>query len=178
MDATQFTRGVFRSFAAAVVAILSYQACAVADNSVLRPNIVFILADDLGIGDVQCYGGERCQIETPSIDALAKGGLRFTDAHVSATVCVPTRVGIMTGRYPWRFGPPQPGGAWGFLGLRFDPDTFTLGKMFQGAGYRTGYIGKWHLGTIMTTKDGKVQNETNVDYEKPLRVGKRWRSMQ
>ena len=63
-----------------------------------RPNIVFILADDLGIGDVNCYGGERCQIETPNIDALAKGGLRFTDAHVQASVCVPTRVAIMTGR--------------------------------------------------------------------------------
>jgi len=54
-----------------------------------RPNIVFILADDLGIGDVKCYGGERCQIDTPNIDALARGGLRFTDAHVQASVCVP-----------------------------------------------------------------------------------------
>ena len=63
-----------------------------------RPNIVFILADDLGIGDVNCYGGERCQIETPNIDALARGGLRFTDAHVQASVCVPTRVEIMPGR--------------------------------------------------------------------------------
>ncbi|MBM79851.1 MAG: arylsulfatase [Planctomycetaceae bacterium] len=136
-----------------------------------RPNIVFILADDLGIGDTKCYGGERCQIETPNIDALAAGGLRFTDAHVNASVCVPTRVGIMTGRYPWRFGTPERGGPWGFLGLRFPTSTFTLGKMFQAAGYRAGYVGKWHLGLTMVTKDGKVQGPTNVDYTKPVKIG-------
>ncbi|NQT87647.1 arylsulfatase, partial [bacterium] len=136
-----------------------------------RPNIVFILADDLGIGDVECYGRARCRIDTPNIDALATGGVRFTSAYVNASVCVPTRMAIMTGRYPWRFGRPQPGGAWGFLGPRFDTKTFTLGRMFQAAGYRAGYVGKWHLGTVMTTKDGKVQNERNVDYTKPLEVG-------
>ncbi len=136
-----------------------------------RPNVVFILADDLGIGDTKCYGGDRCQINTPNIDALAAGGLRFTDAHVNASVCGPTRAAIMTGRYPWRFGKALPGGPWGFVGPRFTPDTFTIGKMFQQAGYRTGYVGKWHLGTQMTTKDGNVQNATNVDYKKPLTIG-------
>ena len=136
-----------------------------------QPNIVFILADDLGIGDIGCYGGKRCLIDTPNIDAIARRGLRFTDAHVSASVCVPTRVALMTGRYPWRFGQPERGGAWGFLGLRFGPETFTLGKMLHQAGYRTGYVGKWHLGTTMTTLDGKVQGETNVDYTRPLVVG-------
>jgi len=136
-----------------------------------QPNIVFILADDLGIGDVNCYGGDRCQIETPNIDAIAANGIRFTDAHVNASVCVPTRVGIMTGRYPFRFGKPEPGGLWGFLGTRFSPDTFTLARMFHTAGYRAGYVGKWHLGTKMTTKDGKVQKENNVDFTKPLKVG-------
>mgnify|MGYP001230117937 CR=1 FL=1 len=76
----------------------------------IKPNIVFILADDLGIGDIGCYGGKRCLIETPNINALARRGLRFTDAHVSASVCVPTRVALMTGRYPWRFGQPERGG--------------------------------------------------------------------
>lgn len=141
-------------------------------NAWPRPNIVFILADDLGIGDVNCYGGDRCLIETPNIDQLAAGGLRFTDAHVPASVCAPTRVAIMTGQYRWRTNRYQRGGAWGFTGLHFDPsESFTLGDMFRQAGYKTSYVGKWHLGTQMETKDGKVQGETNVDYQKPLRVG-------
>ncbi len=149
--------------------ILLFPSLATAAES--RPNIIFILADDLGIGDVACYGGERCLIKTPNIDALASGGLRFTDAHVVFSVCVPSRVAMMTGRYPWRYGPPQPGGAWGFLGQRFPVGTFTLGHMLQRAGYRTGYVGKWHLGTEMATLDGKVQNEKNVDFTQPLKVG-------
>jgi len=135
------------------------------------PNVVFILADDLGIGDVKCYGGERCIIETPHIDALAAAGLKFTDAHVNASVCEPTRVAIMTGRYPWRYGSREAGGPWGFVGPRFAANTFTLGDLFRSAGYKTGYVGKWHLGTRMQTKDGKVQNENNVDYKKPLTYG-------
>lgn len=146
--------------------------CALPFIAAERPNIVFILADDLGIGDVNCYGGERCLIDTPNIDDLAAGGLHFTDAHVNASVCAPTRVAIMTGRYPWRNNRYQRGGAWGFTGLQFDPsNTFTLGDLFKKANYRTSYIGKWHLGTLMATKDGDVQGETNVDYRKPLEVG-------
>lgn len=136
------------------------------------PNIVFILADDLGIGDTNTYGGERCLIETPNIDKLAREGLRFNDAHVSASVCGPTRKAIMSGAYPWRHTRYQRGGAWGFTGLLFDPEpTFTLGDLFQSVNYKTGYVGKWHLGTAMTTKDGQVQGETNVDYKSPLKVG-------
>ena len=159
----------FLSNAILVLTLSLSWTAAKADNR--PPNIIFILADDLGIGDVECYGGKRCQIDTPNIDALARNGLRFSDAHVSASHCIPTRMAIMTGRYPWRFGAPQPGGAWGFLGPRFDPASFTLGKMFQAAGYDTGYIGKWHLGTVMTTNDGMVQNETNVDFTQPLKIG-------
>lgn len=153
-----------------LAAVASATAAPVTGNPA-RPNIVFILADDLGIGDVGCYGGDRCLIDTPHLDALAAGGARFTDAHASASVCVPTRIAIMTGRYPWRFGPPRPGGPWGFLGPRFDPGTFTLGHLFRQAGYQTGYIGKWHLGTVMATVDGNVQNSDNVDFTRPLKVG-------
>jgi arylsulfatase A len=138
-----------------------------------RPNIVFILADDLGIGDAKCYGQERSATETPNIDALASGGVRFTDAYVNASVCVPTRVAIMTGRYAWRYGKPEAGGPWGFLGSRFPVGTPTIGTLLSSAGYRTGYIGKWHLGTRMETKDGKIQGLENVDYSKPLLVGPR-----
>lgn len=136
-----------------------------------RPNIVFILADDLGIGDVDCYGGDRCLIETPNIDALAAEGVRFTDAHVNASICGPTRRAIMTGRYNWRFGATVNSGPWGFVGPRPKTENFTLGKMFRRAGYRSGYVGKWHLGTIMPTLDGKTQSPTNVDYTKPLIYG-------
>jgi arylsulfatase A-like enzyme len=105
-----------------------------------QPNLVFILADDLGIGDVNCYGGERCLIETPNIDALAKGGLRFTDAHVNASICGPTRRALMTGRYPWRFGATINNGPWGFCGppsgnfsrgLVTGPDTSANGTLAQ-----------------------------------------------
>ena len=136
-----------------------------------RPNIIYFMADDLGVGDVKCFGGERCQIETPNFDRLASEGMRFTDAHAVASVCVPSRMAIMTGRYPWRFGPPKAGGPWGFLGLRFPPQTFTLGDLMKQAGYSTGYVGKWHLGTTMTTTDGQVQGLKNVDYGKALKTG-------
>jgi arylsulfatase A len=135
------------------------------------PNIVFILADDLGIGDVNCYGGKRCLIETPNIDALAAGGLRFTDAHPSASVCGPTRRAIMTGRYNWRFGSTVKNGPWGFVGPRPNTEKSTLGKVLKRSGYRTGYVGKWHLGTVMKTLDGKNQGLTNVDFTKPLTYG-------
>ena len=135
------------------------------------PNVVFILADDMGYGDVKSFGGRRCQIATPHLDLLAAEGVRFTDAHANASVCVPTRVAVMTGRYPWRFGRPARGGPWGFLGTRLKTGCFTLASMMKRAGYRTGYVGKWHLGTLMQTKDGKAQGIDNVDYAKPLKIG-------
>lgn len=85
-------------------------------KSAESPNIVFILAAEFGIGDVTCYGANRCQIETPNIDRMAPDGIRFTDAHVNASVCQPTRVATMTGRYPWRFGSSERGGPWGYVG--------------------------------------------------------------
>ncbi|MGZ0169768.1 MAG: sulfatase family protein [Planctomycetales bacterium] len=139
--------------------------------SAAKPNIVFILADDLGIGDVNCYGGDRCLIDTPNIDALAADGLRFTDAHVNASVCSPTRRALMTGRYNWRYGATVGSGQWGFVGPRPKTEKSTLAKVLKRVGYRTGYVGKWHLGTVMTTVDGKPQKPTNVDFKKPLKYG-------
>jgi len=135
------------------------------------PNIVFILADDLGYGDIKSFGKERCQVETPNFDLLAEGGVRFTNAHASASVCVPSRKAILTGRYPFRFGRGSNGGPWGFIGPQLKKTQFTIAGMLRKAGYRTACIGKWHLGTTMQTRDGKVQGLTNVDYTKPLLVG-------
>ena len=137
----------------------------------VRPNVVYMMADDLGIGDVRCYGGDRCQTHTPAFDSLARDGMLFTDAHSVASVCVPSRIAIMTGRYPWRYARPPVNGPWGFLNPQLPAGAFTIGSMLQEEGYRTGYIGKWHLGTLMRTKDGKNQGIDNVDYEKPLAVG-------
>lgn len=136
-----------------------------------RPNIVYFMADDLGYGDVKCFGKDKSRAETPNFDRLAAEGMMFTDAHAVASVCVPSRMAIMTGRYAWRFGRPERGGPWGFLGLRYSPDTFTLGDLMKQAGYTTGYIGKWHLGTRMATSDDGIQNTNNVDYTRPLKVG-------
>jgi arylsulfatase A len=110
-----------------------------------RPNIVVILADDLGYGDVQCYNRERGKIPTPNIDKLAAEGMRFTDAHTSSGVCSPSRYTLLTGRYHWRtrlqsgivplWGPPL-----------IAPDRMTIGTLAKQHGYRSAAIGKWHLG--------------------------------
>ena len=136
-----------------------------------RPNVVYIMADDLGIGDVKCYGGDRCAVETPGFDRLAAEGVRFTDAHVVTSVCIPSRLAIMTGRYPWRFEAPRPDGQWAFLRPRMDVEQFTIADLMQQSGYRTAYSGKWHLGTEMVTTNDEVQGIGNVDYLQPLRIG-------
>ncbi len=144
---------------------------ALSNGETQTPNIVLIMADDLGIGDVSCYGGTKNRVPTPHLDRLAREGIRFTDAHTVASICIPSRIAIMTGRYPWRFQPPQPSGPWGFLNPQFHSQQYTLGKLMKQAGYRTGYLGKWHLGTEMTTTDGKHQGPENVDYTQPLQWG-------
>jgi arylsulfatase A-like enzyme len=108
-----------------------------------RPNIVLIVGDDMGYADVGFHGGR--DIPTPNIDALARGGIHFTDAYVTGPYCSPTRAGLMTGRYPQRFGyefnpvgNPEPG-----LPL----DQHTMADRLKAAGYRTALFGKWHLGS-------------------------------
>ena len=136
-----------------------------------RPNIVFVLADDLGYGDVKSFGGSRSLAETPNWDRLAEQGVSFTDAHSVATVCIPSRVSIMTGRYAWRVQRSKVNGPWGFVNPQLPEDHFTISRMLKTEGYHTGYIGKWHLGTRMQTTDGKNQGPDNVDYRKPLKFG-------
>ncbi|MEQ1859237.1 MAG: arylsulfatase [Chthoniobacteraceae bacterium] len=110
-----------------------------------KPNIVVILADDLGYGDVQCYNPERGKIPTPHIDRLAAQGMRFTDAHTSSGVCSPTRYALLTGRYHWRSR--LQAGIVGYLEKPLiAPDRLTLASLLKQHGYRTAAIGKWHLG--------------------------------
>jgi arylsulfatase A-like enzyme len=107
-----------------------------------RPNIVLIVADDLGYGDVGCYGATK--LATPNMDRLGREGLRFTDAHATSATCTPSRYGILTGDYPWR--KKGTGILPGDAALIIDPEHTTLPSMLKGAGYQTGIVGKWHLG--------------------------------
>lgn len=107
-----------------------------------HPNVIFILGDDIGYGDISCYGATR--VQTPNVDRIAREGIRFTDGHSSTAVCTPSRYSAMTGVYPWRKA-----GTWilpGDAAMIVDTDQFTLQKVFQKAGYKTGAVGKWHLG--------------------------------
>ena len=109
------------------------------------PNVVVILADDLGYGDVQCYNPQRGKIPTPHIDRLAAQGMRFTDAHSSSGVCSPSRYTLLTGRYHWRTR-LQAGIVGVFGEPLIAPDRLTIAGLLKQHGYRTAAIGKWHLG--------------------------------
>lgn len=113
--------------------------CAVAQQN---PNVLILYTDDLGYGDLSCYGAQH--IATPQVDWLAQNGLRFTNAHATASTCTPSRFSILSGRYAWRKKGTNilPGNA----NLIIPTDITTLPKVFQHAGYRTGVVGKWHVG--------------------------------
>jgi arylsulfatase A-like enzyme len=123
-----------------------------------RPNVLYILADDLGIGDLGCYQSDA-KTQTPNLDRFAKQGVRFTDAHSPSAVCTPTRYGILTGRYCWRT-PLKSGVLWGYSPSLIEPGRLTVASMLRDAGYETGVIGKWHLG---------LGTAERADYTKPLK---------
>ena len=138
------------------------------------PNIVLILADDMGVGEVSHHGG---LVPTPALDQMAKEGIRFTDAHTSSSVCTPTRYGILTGRYNWRSRLKS-----GVLtavnsAALMDPERLSLPGFLQKSGYHTACVGKWHLGADWVphpeAEKGKKKafGSWSVDYRKPFRNG-------
>jgi len=132
---------------------------AAASSQPARPNILFILADDIGYGDLGCYGATK--VKTPALDRLASQGCRFTDAHSTASTCTPTRYALLTGQYAWRHAPGSrilPGDA----PLAIPTNAITLPKLLKQAGYTTGIIGKWHLG---------LGDQPQTDYNRPLKPG-------
>lgn len=131
-------------------------------NAAERPNIVVILADDLGYGSVGCYGADKRLVQTPSIDQLAREGRRFTDASAPSSVCSPTRYALLTGRYCWRSRLNDGEVLGTFEPLLIEPDRPTLASLLKKHGYRTGFIGKWHLG---------YGTDDRVDYTKELKPG-------
>jgi arylsulfatase A-like enzyme len=134
-----------------------------------RPNIVVILADDLGYGDLSCYGATK--VRTPNIDRLAKEGRCFTDAHSPASVCTPTRYNLLTGRYAWRTWASS-SCVWSNDPLLIDPRRFTMPDLLKGQGYRTACVGKWHLGFGEPGMPG-WDDVLGPDYNRELRPGPR-----
>ena len=135
---------VIRGSVVALIAAVALTAEAPAAETVAKPNIVVILADDFGYGSLGCYGAAK--LTTPNCDRLAREGRRFTQAYAPGSVCSPTRYALMTGRYYWRTsikdGEVLPGNA----PLHFDTTRLNLGALCKGQGYRTAAVGKWHLG--------------------------------
>ncbi|UCG49128.1 MAG: arylsulfatase [Phycisphaerales bacterium] len=153
-----------------------------------RPNIIFIMADDMGYGDVKCYNPDS-KIPTPHMDALASEGMRFTDAHSPSAVCTPTRYGILTGRYCWRTW-LKSGVVGGYTNPLIEPTRTTVASLLKEHGYTTACIGKWHLGLGWTRangyvgswkdakerfggswQDGAAEKGMNVDFTKAIQGG-------
>lgn len=131
-----------------------------------KPNVIYIYADDLGYGDLSCYGATR--LHTPNIDQLAKRGIRFTNAHSTSATCTPSRYALMTGQYPWK--QKGTGILPGDAALIIPLDKITLPGLFRQAGYATGIVGKWHLGLgdkVEKDWNGEIKpgpNEVGFDY--------------
>lgn len=126
-----------------------------------RPNVIVVLADDLGYGDVRCYDPEHARVSTPNIDRLAEQGMRFTDAHASASLCSPSRYGLLTGRFSWR-SPLQTHVVRVYGSPLIAADRLTLPEMLQKQGYQTACFGKWHLGWDwpLRQEDGSIVRAT------------------
>lgn len=157
-----------------------------------KPNIIFILADDMSFDSVSANNSEMGALKTPHLDTLISEGMNFTDAHSGSAVCTPTRYGLLTGRYCWRTKLEE-AVLWEWAAPLIEKDRLTVAELLQGQGYRTGMVGKWHLGMDWYGNDGKIVNgdlkltdsyfkkdgaaeriravEEQVDFSKPITGG-------
>jgi arylsulfatase A-like enzyme len=129
-----------------------------------HPNIIIVLADDLGYGDVGAFNPES-KIPTPALDSIARTGMVFTDAHSSSSVCTPTRYSLLTGRYNWR-STLKSGVLWGNSPALIPKDRMTLASLLKQSGYHTAFIGKWHLGW-----EWAKDESGEIDFSKPIQNG-------
>jgi arylsulfatase A-like enzyme len=146
------------------------------ENAQRRPNIVYILADDLGYGDVRAMNSKG-KIQTPNMDRLANEGMRFTDAHSGSAVCTPTRYGVLTGRYAWRTRLQQ-GVCWGYSAPLISGDRLTVASLLKQRGYNTACVGKWHLGLKWglreedrIPRDSPAETAANIDFTRSIASG-------
>jgi arylsulfatase A-like enzyme len=177
----QLNKAYLRSLVVGIVLVglSTWQVGRAADTAPAdRPNIVFILCDDLGYGDVAC-NNPKGKIPTPRIDRLAREGMRLTDAHTTSSVCTPTRYGVLTGRYNWR-SRLQSGVLGGLSPRLIEPGRMTVAELLRQNGYHTACVGKWHLGMKWPLKPGaegvgdrieKGPEGWNVDYAQPITEG-------
>jgi arylsulfatase A-like enzyme len=150
---------MLKSIGLGVLALTLFASSAGAADVSAKPNVIFILADDIGYGDLSCYGAMR--VQTPNCDRLAREGIRFTDGHTTAATCTPSRYSIMTGEFAWRKKGTNilPGDA----SLIIQPGRTTIASVLKSAGYSTAAVGKWHLGL----------GSGNLDWNKEIKPGPR-----
>lgn len=157
-----------------VLCLLSIPPFLAADDSIDRPNIILMMADDMGLGDTSAYqdftgNSDHDQVSTPNMERLARMGVRFTDAHTPSSRCSPTRYALLTGRYPWRNRLKY----WVLFGSQGDPmierDRPTIATMLKTRGYQTAMVGKWHVGLRYRRADGSpAAGFLDADLSKPM----------
>jgi len=155
-------------------AILLFSFLTASSFAAEKPNVIFMMADDMGMGDTSAYqdftgNADDVQVHTPNMERLARMGVRYTDAHTPSSRCSPTRYGLLTGRYPWRNRLKH----WVLFGSQGDPmierDRPTLATMFRSEGYGTAVVGKWHIGLRYQRADGTpAAGWEDADLTKPL----------
>jgi len=175
-------RSLFALICWSVLTLIAQQRAAAAASETRRPNVVIIFADDMGYGDVAVLNQDS-RIPTPNLDQLAREGLVFTDAHSSGSYCVPSRYGLLTGRYMWRTRLGSGGNLANFAGTLIEPCRRTLADLLREEGYYTGLVGKWHQGIDWKLNDESAreiirvhpnyQDFQNIDFTSPVLKGPR-----